>query len=240
MRRDLAANLPDARRAKRRGATSPYLADCTRCPTAPPHVRRPRRVTRRSRGVILLVAVVAVVALAFAGMALVRAVATGVAIGDNVSARQQAMFAASAALEHDVVTLFEQPLIDTANDDPAHNYYASRLPGEDRRGVPSPLLSVAAYPVAASIIDAGDGFTVRHVIERLCLLPGDATPDNCTLSPPSVEAASGTPPAGEPPRRPAYRLTMRVDGPKGIATFVQAMLSAAHDNPRLSWRVLDE
>ena len=195
---------------------------------------------RRRRGVILLVAMVAVVALAFAGMALVRAVATSAAIGSNVNARQQAIFAASVALERDVVALFEGGGIDTTNDDPPHNYFASRQAGEDRRGVPAMLLSPADYPAGAGVADAGDGFTVRHVIERLCLLPGAASIENCTLSPPSVEAASGAPPAGEPVRQPAYRVTMRVEGPAGAATFVQAMLSAAHDNPRLTWQVLDE
>jgi type IV pilus assembly protein PilX len=195
---------------------------------------------RHSRGIILLVSMVAVVALAFAGMALVRATATTAAIADNVNARQQAIFAASAALEHDVVALFEAAGIDTTHDDASHNYFASRQAGEDRRGVPALLLSAAAYPAAAGIVDAGDGFVVRHVIERLCLLPGAATVENCTLSPPSVEAASGAPPAGEPVRQPTYRVTLRVEGPRGAATFVQAMLSAAHDNPRLTWQVLDE
>jgi len=195
---------------------------------------------RRVRGIILLVAMVVVVALGFAGMALVRAVATTAAIGGNVNARQQAIFAASVALEHDVVAVFESGGIDTTSDNPSRNYFASRQAGEDRRGVPAMLLSAADYPAAAGIIDAGDGFAVRHVIERLCLLPGAASLENCTLSPPSVEAASGAPPAGEPPRRPAYRVTMRAEGPGGAATFVQAMLSASHDNPRLSWQVLDE
>jgi type IV pilus assembly protein PilX len=195
---------------------------------------------RHTRGVILLVAMVAVVALAFAGMALVRAVATSAAIGGNVNARQQAIFAASVALERNVVALFEGGVIDTANDDASHNYFASRQTGEDRRGVPATLLSPADYPAGAGVADAGDGFAVRHVIERLCLLPGAASIENCTLSPPSVEAASGAPPAGEPVRQPAYRVTMRVEGPGGAATFVQAMLCAAHDNPRLTWQVLDE
>jgi type IV pilus assembly protein PilX len=195
---------------------------------------------RHARGVILLIAMVAVVALAFAGMALVRAVATSAAIGGNVNARQQAIFAASVALEHDVVALFEGGGIDTTNDDPPNNYFASRQIGEDRRGVPAMLLSPANYPAAAGVVDAGDGFAVRHVIERLCLLPGAASIDNCTLSPPSVEAASGAPPAAEPVRQPAYRVTMRVEGPGGAATFVQVMLCAAHDNPRLTWQVLDE
>ena len=192
------------------------------------------------RGIVLLIALVAVVALAFAGMSLVRAVGAAIAINDNVNLRRQAAFAASAALEHDVVALLEDRSIDTTNDDAAHNYFASRQPGEDRRGVPRALLVGADYPAGASILDVGDGLVVRHVIERLCVLPGAPAIDRCTLSPPSVEAASGTPPPGEPPREPAYRLTMRVEGPAGAATFVQAIVSAAHANPRVSWQVLDE
>lgn len=195
---------------------------------------------QRQNGIVMLIAIVAVMALAFAGMALVRAVATSVTIGDNVNARRQATYAATAALEHDVVLLFEDGLADPTADDPSHNYFASRQPGEDRRGVPRMLLSATGYPPEASTIDAGDGFTVRHVIERLCTLPGAAIRENCTLSPPSVEAASGSPSASEPPRLPAYRITMRVEGPAGAATYVQAMASATKPNPRLSWRVLDE
>jgi hypothetical protein len=196
--------------------------------------------SRRPRGIVLLVAMLAVLALGLAGMSLMRAVATGAAIGGNIDARQRAVFAASAALEHDVVALFEDRVIDPAHDDPSRNYYATRQPGEDRRGVPPMLLSPADYPTGAAIVDAGDGFTVRHVIERLCVADGDATADRCTLSPPSSEAAAGIAPAGEPPRRPAYRITMRVEGPGGAATFAQAMLSEVHANPRLSWQVLDE
>jgi len=195
---------------------------------------------RDQRGVILLVAMLDVVALAFAGMALVRAVATTVAIADNVNARRQAMYAATAALEHHVVALFQDRVVDLTSDDPTHNYFASRQAGEDRRGVPASLLSPANYPAGASIIDAGDGFVVRHVIERLCTQPGAATSDHCTLSPRSAEAAAGTPPPGEPPRQPAYRITMRVEGRGGAATYLQTMLSAAHTNPRLSWQLLDE
>jgi hypothetical protein len=39
---------------------------------------------------------------------------------------------------------------------------------------------------------------------------------------------------------PYYRVTVRVDGTSGAATFVQATLCAAKANPRCSWRVLDE
>lgn len=206
--------------------------------------RRPRtwgdHSRRRQLGVILLVAMVSAVALAFAGMSLVRAVSTAVAIGGNLDARQRATLAASAAFEEDVAALFGSSPLDTTGDDLAHHYFASRQPGEDARGVPGVLQSAAAYPAALAVLDAGDGYAVRHVIERLCLLPGDAFPATCTLSPPSVAAAAGTPPADEPPRLPYYRITVRVDGPAASASFVQGTVSGAHANPRLSWRTLDE
>ncbi len=195
---------------------------------------------RHQHGVILLVALVTAVALAFAGMSLVRAVATGVIIGGNLNARQHAMLAASAALEHDVAALFGGAAIDTASDDLAHNYFASRQASDDLRGVPSVLQTLADYPATFAAIDAADGYVARHVIERLCVLAGEASLANCTLSPPSIEAASGAPPPGEPPRRPYYRITIRVDGPAATAAFVQSIVSETHPNPRLSWRVLDE
>lgn len=195
---------------------------------------------RAQHGVILLIAMVTAIALAFVGMSLVRAVATGVAISGNLDARQHATLAASAALERDVATLFGDAAIATASDDATHNYFASRRAGEDARGVPSVLQSVAGYPTTLPVLDAGDGHAARHVIERLCRAPGEASLANCTLSPPSVAAASGTPPPGEPPRKAYYRITIRVDGPAAAATFVQSIVSDTHANPRLSWRVLDE
>jgi Tfp pilus assembly protein PilX len=191
------------------------------------------------RGIALLVAIVASLALALVGMTLVRAVATGAAIAGNLAARQQATFAASAAIEHAVATVYGAGALDTTVDDTPRNYYASRQPGEDRRGVPRVLQSLADFPADASVVDAGDGFTARHVIERLCLAAGAATAFQCTLSPPSVDAAAGAPPPGEPPRTPYYRVTVRVDGPAAAAAFVQVMLGGA-PNHRLSWRVLDE
>lgn len=195
----------------------------------------------RQRGIILLVALIAIIALAFGGVALVRAVMTGVVIGANVAARQQAMLAATIAVEQDNAALFETGAIaDLTRDAPARNYFAARQSGEDPRGVPRALQAAADYPPGAGVIDAGAGFTARHVIERLCLLPGPATVSNCMLSPPSIAAAAGTPSPAEPPRTPYYRVTIRVEGTRGAATFVQAMLGEETAHHRLSWRVLED
>ena len=194
----------------------------------------------RERGIILLIVMIAVVALTLSGAALVRVVAAGTAIGGNLAARQQGTLAASVAIEHAVAALLTPGAIETTADDAAHNYFAARQAGEDRRGIPAVLRTLADYPAGWTVLDAGDGHAARHVVERLCLLPGAADAANCTLSPPSVEAASGAPPPGEPPREPRFRVTVRVDGAGGATTFVQAVLAAALPNPRLSWRVLDE
>ena len=192
------------------------------------------------RGIVLLVAMLVAVALALAGMGLVRAVATDATIGANLAARQRATLAASTAVEQAIATLFGAGAIDPLRDEATRNYFAARQAGEDARGVPAVLQSTASYPAAFVVLDAGDGYVVRHVIERSCIAPGDASVANCTLSPPSVEAAAGAPPPGEPPRTPFYRVTMRVDGPAAAATFVQVMLSSAQPGYRLAWRSLDE
>jgi len=201
-----------------------------------------RRHTRRAQhGVVLFVAMITMLALALAALALDRAVATDATIAANVDARTHATLLASDAIERAIAGLFETGAIaDRSADDVAHNYFASRQVSEDARGVPRVLQVIANYPTDAAIVDAGDRHQLRYVIERLCLRPGPAATDNCTLTPPSAAAARGTPPPGEPPRTPIYRVTVRVDGPAGTTAFVQAMLGESQTRHRLSWRALDE
>jgi type IV pilus assembly protein PilX len=193
------------------------------------------------RGVVLFVAMIAIVALALAGVALDRAVTTDATIGANIAARTHVTLLAADAIERAVAALFETGAIaDRSVDDIAHNYYASTQAGEDGRGVPRVLQAIGAYPADAAVIDAGDRHQLRYVIERLCRNAGAAAVDNCTLAPPTLTTTSGAPGASEPPRTPGYRVTVRVDGPAGAAIFVQAMLGEAPTHRRLSWRVLDE
>lgn len=199
-----------------------------------------RCASHPQRGVVLVIALLTSIALAGAALALVRASSTTATVGGNVHARRAAALAASAGVERAVVDLLRDHRIDPRVDDLAHNYFASRQPGDDARGVPRALQATSDYPAEAGTIDVDGGYRVRHVIERWCALPGDATRDNCVLSPPSVDATQGMPPPGEPPRVPSYRVSVRVDGPSGGALHAQAILSVSHANPRVSLRVLDE
>lgn len=196
---------------------------------------------RAQRGVVLFVAMIAILALTLAALALDRAVATDATIAANGDARTHATLLASDAIERAVADLFETgAIVDRFTDDVPHNYFASRQAGEDARGVPRALQALATYPTDAAIVDAGDRHQLRYVIERLCLRSGAPAADNCTLTPPSAAAARGTPPPGEPPRTPIYRVTVRVDGPAGTTAFVQAILGESPTHHRLSWRALDE
>lgn len=198
-------------------------------------------LARAQRGVVLFVAMIAILALTLAALALDRAVATDATIAGNVDARTHATLLASDAIERSIAGLFETGAIaDRLADDVPHNYFASRQAGEDARGVPRALQTIANYPTDAAIVDTGDRHHLRYVIERLCLRSGAAATDNCTLTPPSAAAARGTPPPGEPPRTPIYRVTVRVDGRAGSTAFLQAMLGESPTHHRLSWRALDE
>ena len=190
---------------------------------------------------MLFIAMITTIAMAFAAMSLLRGSFVTTAIGGNLAARQNATLAAFAAIERDVAALYGSAAItDPDVDDPGGNYYASRQAGEDARGVPRVLQRIADYPAEAGLLAAEGGLAIRHVVERLCVAPGPASGENCTLSPPSVAAALGSPDPAEPPRTPCYRVTVRVDGPGGATGFAQAMLGAEPAGHRLSWRVLDE
>ncbi len=195
----------------------------------------------KERGVVMFVALFAVLALTMTAVVLARTLAIDVAIGGNLVLRHHATLIASDAIERALAGLFESGAIaDKTQDDVAHNYFASRQASEDARAIPAALKSIGAYPPEALVVPAEDGATLRYIIERICRSSGAASTENCALTPPSVQAASGAPPAAEPPRTPYYRVTVRVDAPGGATTFVQAMLGEEPTHHRLSWRVLDE
>jgi len=200
--------------------------------------RRRRSGHQHQRGVIVLVALIAMLALAYAGTALMRSVDATTAVTGNVGLSQSAVLAADVAVEHAVAALFERHLIaDPTADDETQSYYASRQPQEDTRGIPFRLQQLANYANDARMVDAGAGNVVRYLIERMCTGGGPATREACLLTPAIDAPAPGTITQPEPAPVPLFRQTIRVDGPAGTIVFVQAWLADA-PNRRRSWRVL--
>ncbi|MFO1317206.1 MAG: hypothetical protein U1F58_16555 [Burkholderiales bacterium] len=209
---------------------------------APDRRRRPSR----ERGVVLFIALIAMVVLSLAAVALLRATDSGTSISGNLASKQATLGPVNYAVEQAVAALFEGPgaIADLYNHDLGKNYYANIQPGETANGVPAALQGTtpSAYPVTFQQYDdpsTPSMYTVRWVIERMCQgsLPapgpffGDPlTPTGlqaCDMLPPKVSSAGthGEERTSVPPT-PLYRVSIRIDGPVGTntVTFAQAML----------------
>lgn len=203
----------------------------------------PDRTARGQRGIVLFIALIAMVVLSLAGVALMRSVSTANAVAGNLALRQASIAPVNNAVERAVLWLFGDlpvtpPAIPNRNlDDAAHRYFATLQAGELPNGVPA--LLAGPYPPAGYTFGVDvdpTGAEVRSVIERVCRLTTGGVPptegtqgmvDNCDMIPP-IEALGGTDnETGRPPLPPIphYRLTVRVDIPNtNTVTFAQAML----------------
>jgi Tfp pilus assembly protein PilX len=207
-------------------------------------------------GIALILALIVLAMMSLAAAALMRAVDTTTAVAGNLAFRAASIPAAGAAIEAALAALSDASVIaDRERDLPAQNYYASRQPGEDARGVPWLLQRPGRDPAGARALDAGEGNTARYVIERVCLRPGPATAANCALAgnPPVAVDGSGRPeggsagaagsgagPTAPPAPVPLFRITVRVDGPQNTVSHVQAMVRDSTPPRRMSWRMLAE
>ena len=167
----------------------------------PPRARIDRRTAKR--GIVLVITLVVLAMMSLAATALMRAVDTATAVAGNLAFREASIPPANAAIEAAIAALSDATVIaDRERDLPAQNYYASRQPGEDSRGVPWLLQQPDRYPAEARAPDAGDGNTLHYVIERICLRPGSATAANCALvqPPPAASRRAPDPKRRLPPR----------------------------------------
>ena len=196
---------------------------------------------RRQGGVVLFVALIVMVALSLAAIALIRSVDTTNAVVGNLAFRLASILPANASIEQAAAALFsDQDILGLGsipnkdNNLPAENYLACRQglplcpgPAEDARGVPAVLQKKSTAVTLTKKFDdtVQTGTQVTYLIERMCLAPGPATTGNCDLVPPKGNPGDtiGDSNSGGA-SIPFYRVTVRVDGPKNTASFVQAML----------------
>ena len=195
--------------------------------------------SRRQRGVVLFIALIVMVAMSLAAIALIRSVDTTNAIVGNLAFRMASILPANASIEQAASALFSDADIatvdhipDKTNDLAAENYYAQRQAGENARGVPLVLQKKSTASTLTKKFDANDTDThITYVIERMCVGPTVSAQDYlryCDLVPPkgnpgeTLGACQNGGCGGG--NVPFYRVTVRVDGPKNTASFVQAML----------------
>ncbi|HTS23781.1 MAG TPA: hypothetical protein VMN79_18460 [Casimicrobiaceae bacterium] len=215
------------------------------------HPSPPRRAPlARQRGVVLFIALIVMVAMSLAAIALLRSVDTTTAVIGNLGFRQASILPANYAIEDAATALFTDTntppavarIANVTADDPTQNYYATHDPTsagwDDKFGVPLPLqTAAAAQALGHQLPQDGAGNTITYVIERMCnpKAPGQTVPaDNssnrgwCDMMPPHQPPGCtiNDPCPGADFKQVFYRVTVRVDGPKGTnaVSFVQAML----------------
>lgn len=200
--------------------------------TCPPH---------GSRGVVMLFVLITMVILLIGAAALLRSFNTSLTSAGNLAFKRDLMNQGERAVPV-VLAAMKTGALDSAtlraNDLPAQNYSASILPTNDA-GIPNALLSDSAFTAVAStandIAVSGQGVKIRYVVDRLCSTSGLDTAlgaDKCTLANSGMptggsssdlvraeDATSGG--SGAATLQVVYRLSIRVDGPRGTQAFFQ-------------------
>jgi type IV pilus assembly protein PilX len=201
----------------------------------------------RQRGLVLLVAMIALVVLSLAAVALIRTVDSATIIAGNLAFKQSATSSGEAALIRANQWLAAQadaePPVGLYNDNLAVGYYATMTSLTTARGYGSDQVFKAltddakwsdansrAALVKCNGVDSDkdcSGNTIRYVIERMCSSSGPAAADQCLYGP-DVESGSSKKggAAGGPPKTasPMFRITARSVGPKNTVGYIQSFV----------------
>lgn len=189
----------------------------------------------RQKGMIAtLIALVVLVATLLAAMALMRSVDTANSIAGSMTFRQGAMQEAERAYQ-DIRTKLESsfapPVSDS--DNPTMGYYASLQAhtSTTRPDIPDILLNKTTGSIVKMDASATNN-DVYYVVERLCPTSGTpATVNTCIV--PGTAISGGTSsnlttdpgiPFNTTGSAAAFRLTVRVDGPRNAVAYVQTIL----------------
>ena len=205
------------------------------CRRAGPHGSR----RTRQRGVVVFVAMLVMVAIALAGLALLRSTDAATSVSGNLVLKQAATSAVDRGIEQTIRALWEAtPALDHTQHSTAKNYYACvrgnaggcLAAGSAVPKIPDLLRSTsgcAGTGLTAGLVANDDaGNRSCFVIERMCLATGPAVGSNCNLSSASFGADPGTIHyiGLVRPGDAYYRVTVRVEGPRNTVTYAQAML----------------
>lgn len=202
---------------------------------------------QKQAGVVLFIALIALVAMTLAAIALVRSVDTGNMVAGNLAFKQGATAASDTATETAITAL--AAIADQSGsftDNTAIGYYATSQDTLDMTGSkndPSKArvdwdnnncsgTTQSACIDAAPEISLGNGYKARYIIHRLCSSSGAPGSSSCaTYVPPATAALGGakgaliqgggkltSPPVGY------YRITTRVSGPRNTTSFVETIV----------------
>lgn len=201
------------------------------------------------RGVVLFVALIALVVMSLAAVALIRSVDTNVLINENLTFKQDAKLAADSGIESAIAWLSTNESALTA-DNTIVGYYsvcnkfdkvAQNVCIGDKLNDSSiwkPGVT-SAYASGEGITGGKDanGNTIQYIVERMCKVTGDPTTENCQYGSAAntggghgeacyggAACGSGGGGSDETKPSPIYRVTSRVTGPKNTVAYIQAFI----------------
>ncbi len=208
----------------------------------------------RQRGLSLLVVLVALLVISFAAVALLRSSDTSTLVAGNLGFQRTALAAGDAGTEAAIAWLEANAgggVLFT--DDAANGYFATTASNCDLTGSATPgdaadnVDWTGADPGAdcnmaarvAAVEGVPDGYTVSYVVNRVCNASGDpnavlaadgVTPMACSRA--GGGASEGSTKAGASygnlpltgGSQTYYRITTRIDGPRGTVRYVQSLV----------------
>lgn len=189
------------------------------------------RSPARQRGVVLFIALIALVVMTLAGIALVRSVDTGNVIAGNFAFKQGTVQAGDIGVELAYTAL--QNIVGTTLDTNIPGQYFATMQATDGAGIPTSIAwaSVTCRDATGAIVSCTDQslYRVQYVIDRLCTgaLPITDKQKQCYHDAPT---GGGSKKADAVSFSGAttiyYRVTVRVLGPRETVSFVQAVITA--------------
>lgn len=195
----------------------------------------------RQSGLVLIFTLIALTLLLVGAVALVRSTNTNLFAAGNLALKQDLVNQGERAVPV-VMNLMRAGVLSTPvarfDNSTANNYSAAMLP-VDATGIPQILLASNADFTAAwqaadiEVTDAAgrnQQVRVRYIVDRLCATAGDETAlgDLCIRARDPVRGGGSLGPrAADTTSAPpvVYRLSVRVDGPRGTQSFFQTTFS---------------
>ena len=185
---------------------------------------------KRESGIVLILVLFGIVAMALAGVALVRATQTTNMIAGNFAFKQAALAATDSAIELAYAQLDTLIVASADANYPsgctagACVYYPTRQ-ATDINGIPTAVGNWSAVP--ANTVNTT--YSAQYVIDRLCsgVLPVTDPAANCYIG--QGVAAGGSKKVGDfsfsSSPQIYYRVSVRVSGPRNTKSFVQAIVA---------------
>lgn len=198
----------------------------------------------QQRGIVLFLALIALVAISLAAVALIRSVDTSTLIAGNLAFKQAATTSADAGVDAAISLLAgmrDSNGIKNVLNDGTHTFNITNLtarPGYFSSADPALNLTAdATWNDVNNILVGtdGSGNTVRYIIQRMCRnanvpiqtadclfsVSAENTNGQQTPLPKDICDGPGCPVAGQTPQ---VRITVRVTGPKNTVSYVQAFV----------------